>query len=296
MPTATDLVTDLPADFAVFGQAVATSMQYLLGGTTGQILSKTSATDMAFTWIANDVGDITAVTVTSPITGGGSSGSVGIAIQDASTSQKGSVQLSDSTSTTSSVLAATPTAVKSAYDLANAAFRPLPYITNNYYGSPMNAARGTVTYGAGITSYTPFFVRESRTFNRIAMSTASTFSGTASVRLGIYNQSNGVPSTVALDAGLVAPAAASTVYEVTISQALTPGWYWLAINTVTAATTNTFSSVIASSFPNAADMGATTAVANQSVSYLQTVSAASSFATAIGVLSASSVPSITLRA
>ena len=41
MPTATDLVTDLPADFAVFGQAVATSMQYLLGGTTGQILSKT---------------------------------------------------------------------------------------------------------------------------------------------------------------------------------------------------------------------------------------------------------------
>lgn len=54
MPTATDLVTDLPADFAVFGQAVATSMQYLLGGTTGQVLSKTSGTDMAFTWIEQD--------------------------------------------------------------------------------------------------------------------------------------------------------------------------------------------------------------------------------------------------
>ena len=62
MPTATDLVTDLPADFEVFGQAVATSMQYLLGGTTGQILSKTSATDMAFTWINNDQGDLTAIT------------------------------------------------------------------------------------------------------------------------------------------------------------------------------------------------------------------------------------------
>jgi hypothetical protein len=36
MPTATDLVTDLPADFEVFGQAVATSMADLLGGTTGQ--------------------------------------------------------------------------------------------------------------------------------------------------------------------------------------------------------------------------------------------------------------------
>jgi len=62
MPTATDLVTDLPADFAVFGQGVDTSMAYLLGGTTGQILSKTSGTNMAFTWINNDQGDLTAIT------------------------------------------------------------------------------------------------------------------------------------------------------------------------------------------------------------------------------------------
>jgi hypothetical protein len=121
MPTSTDLVTDLPADFEVFGQAVATSMADLLGGTTGQILSKTSNTDMDFTWIANDQGDITGVTATSPLTGGGTSGAITVGIQDASTTQKGSVQLSDSTSTTSSILAATPTAVKSAYDLANAA-------------------------------------------------------------------------------------------------------------------------------------------------------------------------------
>jgi hypothetical protein len=62
MPTATDLVTDLPADFEVFGQAVDTDFVDLLGGTTGQILSKTSATDLDFTWINNDQGDITAVT------------------------------------------------------------------------------------------------------------------------------------------------------------------------------------------------------------------------------------------
>jgi len=76
MPTATDLVTDLPADFAVFGQAVATSMQYLLGGTTGQILSKTSATDMAFTWTTPNPGDITGVTAGTGISGGGTSGTV----------------------------------------------------------------------------------------------------------------------------------------------------------------------------------------------------------------------------
>ena len=121
MPTNTDLVTDLPADFAVFGQAVDTSMADLKGGTTGQILSKATNTDMDFTWIANDQGDITNIGVTSPINGGGSSGSVTIGIDDATTSVKGAVQLSSSTSSTSTILAATPSAVKSAYDLATTA-------------------------------------------------------------------------------------------------------------------------------------------------------------------------------
>jgi hypothetical protein len=76
---------------------------------------------MDFTWIANDQGDITAVNVTSPITGGGSAGAVTIGINAATTSVVGAVQLSDSTSTTSSVLAATPTAVKAAYDKASTA-------------------------------------------------------------------------------------------------------------------------------------------------------------------------------
>jgi hypothetical protein len=121
MPTPTDLVTDLPADFEVFGQAVDTDFADLLGGTTGQILSKTSNTDLDFTWITNDIGDITAVNVTSPITGGGSSGAVTIGVSAASTAAAGVVQLSDSTSTTSSVLAATPTAVKAAFDKASVA-------------------------------------------------------------------------------------------------------------------------------------------------------------------------------
>jgi hypothetical protein len=54
MPTPVDLVTDLPADFEVFGQAVDTSLADLKGGTTGQVLSKTSGTDMDFTWVDTD--------------------------------------------------------------------------------------------------------------------------------------------------------------------------------------------------------------------------------------------------
>jgi hypothetical protein len=76
MPTATDLVTDLPADFNVFGQAVDTSMAQLKGGTTAQVLSKTSNTDMAFTWVTPQVGDITGVTAGTGISGGGTSGTV----------------------------------------------------------------------------------------------------------------------------------------------------------------------------------------------------------------------------
>jgi len=64
MPENTDLVTDLPADFEVFGQAVATDLQYLLGGTTGQVLAKASATDLDFVWSADAAGMTNPMTTT----------------------------------------------------------------------------------------------------------------------------------------------------------------------------------------------------------------------------------------
>lgn len=64
MPTSTDLVTDLPADFEVFGQAVDTALADLKGGTTGQVLKKNTNTDMDFVWSADAAGMTNPMTTT----------------------------------------------------------------------------------------------------------------------------------------------------------------------------------------------------------------------------------------
>ena len=78
IPQSTDLVKDGATAIAALGQDIDTALVDLKGGTTGQILSKASNTDLDYTWITNDVGDITAVTAGTGISGGGTSGAVTI--------------------------------------------------------------------------------------------------------------------------------------------------------------------------------------------------------------------------
>ena len=53
-PDDTDLVKDGALAIRTLGSAIDTSLVDLKGGTTGQVLSKTSNTDMDFTWVAQD--------------------------------------------------------------------------------------------------------------------------------------------------------------------------------------------------------------------------------------------------
>lgn len=77
-PDDTDLVKDGALAIRTLGNSIDTSFVDLKGGTTGQILSKASNTDLDYTWIDNDQGDITGVTAGTGISGGGTSGTVTI--------------------------------------------------------------------------------------------------------------------------------------------------------------------------------------------------------------------------
>ena len=103
----------------ILAASAATTLNALTVGTDGQVLRANSATATGLEWSNDFVGTVTTVTSsTAALTVATATTTPALTVRAATTSVDGIVQLSDSTSTTSSVLAATPTAVKSAYDLA----------------------------------------------------------------------------------------------------------------------------------------------------------------------------------
>ena len=106
----------------ILGASAATTLNALTVGTNGQVLRANSATATGLEWGNDFVGTVTTVTSsTGALTIATATTTPALTIRAATTSVDGIVQLSDSISTTSSVLAATPTAVKTAYDVAIAA-------------------------------------------------------------------------------------------------------------------------------------------------------------------------------
>jgi hypothetical protein len=103
----------------IIAASAATTLAKRTVGTNGQVLTADSTDATGLAWTTPTVGTVTDVTsATTALTVATSTTTPALTVRSATTSVDGIVQLSDSTGTTSSVLAATPTAVKSAYDLA----------------------------------------------------------------------------------------------------------------------------------------------------------------------------------
>ena len=96
-------------------------------GTVDQVLVSTAT---GVQWVSNAPGDVTGVTGTAPITVDNTDPqNPVVGVSNATTSSTGVVQLNDTTASTSTTEAATANAVKTAYDLADAALPKATYTT-----------------------------------------------------------------------------------------------------------------------------------------------------------------------
>jgi hypothetical protein len=113
------------------------------------------------------------------------------------------------------------------------------YDSGDYYGAAITSTNN-LTVTESRTYYLPIYITGTRAFDRIAIRTSTTFVGTGTIRLGVYNNSGGIPTTVLFDAGTVSATAGATTYTITINETINSGWYWLAFNSQTNATTSNF--------------------------------------------------------
>jgi len=168
----------------------------------------------------------------------------------------------------------------------------LPLYSGFYYRTPNSTLAYNTLQVSNRSLYSPIYIPQTTTIDRIAMRTHSTFSGSSVFRLGIYNSTNGYPSTVLLDAGTVNTTAASTSYEITINQQLNQGFYWLVMNTLTAISTNHIVSTgnAASINPLLGAFNTTPGFSNGLLQgFTQTVDANAGFATAESSFSSSTI-------
>jgi hypothetical protein len=104
-------------------------------------------------------------------------------------------------------------------------------LSGAYYTTHLAGATGWITgvsQNAGIMTCVPIFL-PAGTLVRIAQQHFANTPAGETLRMGIYNDNgSGLPGTLLLDAGSIDLSTATGVKEITISQAVATGVYWLA--------------------------------------------------------------------
>ena len=238
------------------------------------------------------------VTVNAPLTNAGTSSAADLSISAGTTSAAGALQLTDSVTSTSTTTAATPNAVKTVNDLGLYKPSMIKMQSGFYYKVPISKSADVFTAVVNTTYYSPIYIAETITVDRLAIGTTSAHSGSAVVRLGIYNNdiATGRPSTVLLDGGTVTTPAGTASVNLTVSQSVSPGIYWFAFNSQTAATTNTYRGITAGAeIPNSVIGYLTQGSTNSIIVGFSQSSVTGAFATAGSLTVQAAIPYVFLR-
>jgi hypothetical protein len=106
------------------------------------------------------------------------------------------------------------------------------YVSGSFYVPMFVYGNGSTVanWGAGQIMWAPFFCVRTQTFDRIQVYTNQVTNG--QIRMAIYDSTGtaGAPGSLVLDCGTASTAGAAGDKNITISQQLTRGLYWLAVN------------------------------------------------------------------
>jgi hypothetical protein len=169
------------------------------------------------------------------------------------------------------------------------------YISGHYVGTAVDGGSNQAA-SQNVTTYTPLFIFGG-TYDKIGVRTGPNTTGTGQVRLGLYNvdATTGRPTTVVFDAGLLSTPNPNTNYEITISQTLATGYYYLAFNMQSSVGTDYYHLATPPTFiPGVQSVYSTLNGNNVKAYYYQVVSGAFATATSL-VVSATSVPMVRMR-
>jgi hypothetical protein len=234
----------------VIGADGAEGVSTITNGTTGQFLAAVTSNDPAYRallltdfpalasakiWVGNVSNAATAVSPGGDVTmdnAGAFTIKTSVALAGSPTT---TTQASSDNSTKIATTAYVQAVVTTSYATVGSTFHP-GYVTGRFYGPPGVAGNTNLTMSTGTLYAVPFYVGVTTTFTKIGAWVTTPING-SNLEFGIYQDTNGYPGALVLDAGQVAMTASSAYYSCTINRQLNPGWYWLTISPSSGTTT-----------------------------------------------------------